>query len=62
MGRLEPERPATRVVTSYVYGFQFSRGLLRPDPATGLLPVIRHRCDEAICPPPLALGNRVDGR
>jgi hypothetical protein len=25
------------------------RGLLRRDPATGLLPVIRHRCDEASC-------------
>ena len=46
---LEPERPATRVVASHVYGFQLSRGLLRPDPATGLLPVVRHRCDEASC-------------
>jgi hypothetical protein len=46
---LEPERPGTRVVASHVYGFQLSRGLLRPDPATGLLPVIRHRCDEASC-------------
>jgi hypothetical protein len=45
----EPERPATRVVASHVYGFQLSRGLLRPDPGTGLLPVIRHRCDEASC-------------
>jgi hypothetical protein len=39
----------TRVVASHVCGFQRSRGLLRPDPATGLLPVIRHRCDEASC-------------
>jgi hypothetical protein len=46
---LEPERSAARVVASHVYGFQLSRGLLRPDPATGLLPVIRHRCDEASC-------------
>jgi hypothetical protein len=46
---LEPERPATRVVASHVYGFQLSRGLLRPDSAAGLLPVIRHRCDEASC-------------
>jgi hypothetical protein len=46
---LEPERPGTRVVASHVYGFQLSRGLLRPDPATGLLPVVRHRCDEASC-------------
>jgi hypothetical protein len=46
---LEPERPATRVVASHVYGFQLSRGLLRPDPGTGLLPVVRHRCDEASC-------------
>jgi hypothetical protein len=29
---LEPERPGTRVVASHVYGFQLSRGLLRPDP------------------------------
>ena len=32
-----------------MYDFQLSRGLLRPDPATGLLPVVRHRCDEASC-------------
>ena len=32
-----------------MYGFQLSRGLLRPGPATGLLPVIRYRCDEASC-------------
>jgi hypothetical protein len=37
------------MVASHVYGFQLSRGLLRPDPATGLLPVIRHRCDEVSC-------------
>jgi hypothetical protein len=37
---LDPERPATRVMASHVYGFQLSRGLLPPDPATGLLPVI----------------------
>jgi hypothetical protein len=46
---LEPERPATRVVASHVYGFQLTRGLLRPDPVTGLLLVVRHRCDEASC-------------
>jgi hypothetical protein len=45
----DPDRPATRVVASHVYGFQLSRGLLRPAPGTGLLPVIRHRCDEASC-------------
>jgi len=37
------------VVASHLYGFQLSRGLLRPDPATWLLPVIRHQCDEASC-------------
>jgi hypothetical protein len=46
---LDPERPESRVVASHVYGFQLSRGLLRPDPVTGLLPNIRHRCDEAGC-------------
>jgi hypothetical protein len=44
----DPERPASRVLASHVYGFQLSRGLLRPD-ATGRIPMIRHRCDEASC-------------
>ena len=59
---LEPERPGTRVVASHVYGFQLSRGLLRPDPATRLLPVIRHRCDEASChrPSHWATGSTAD--
>ena len=41
-------RPDTRVVASHVYGYQLSRGPLRPD-ADGKLPVIRHRCDESSC-------------
>jgi hypothetical protein len=41
-------RPGTRVVASHVYGFQLSRGPLRPA-ADGKLPVIRHRCDESGC-------------
>jgi hypothetical protein len=43
------ERPESRVVASHVYGYQLPRGLVRPDPETGLLPDIRHRCDEASC-------------
>lgn len=41
-------RRSTRVVASHVYGFQLSRGLLRPGPG-GQMPVIRHRCGEAAC-------------
>jgi hypothetical protein len=37
---LNPERPETRVVASHVYGFQLSRGLLRPDPVTVCVPRI----------------------
>jgi hypothetical protein len=49
---LEPERPGSRVVASHVFGFQMSRGLLHPDPVTGRLPIIRHRCDEPSCHQP----------
>ena len=45
----DPERPETRVLVSHVYGFQLSRGLIRPDPVTGRVPVVQHRCDEASC-------------
>jgi hypothetical protein len=41
-------RPGTRVVASHVYGYQLSRGPLRPG-ANGQVPVIRHRCDEPSC-------------
>lgn len=46
---LEAERPASRVVAAHVFGYQLSRGLLRPGPEAGKLPVIRHKCDEASC-------------
>jgi hypothetical protein len=45
---LEPERPGTRVIASHVYGFQLSRGLLRPNPVTG---------PAAADPPPLRRGQ-----
>jgi hypothetical protein len=40
------DRPASLVVPAHVYGYVLSRGVPRPDPVTGVLPVIRHRCDE----------------
>jgi hypothetical protein len=42
-------RPASLVVPAHVYGYVLSRGIPRADPVTGLLPVIRHRCDEPSC-------------
>src|SRR6266480_6356300 len=47
--RAVADRPASLVVPAYVYGYVLSRGVPRPDPVTGLLPVIRHRCDEPSC-------------
>ena len=47
--RAAADRPASLVVPAHVYGYVLSRGIPRPDPVTGLLPVIRHRCDEPSC-------------
>jgi len=41
-------RPPSRVVAAHVFGWQLSRGPLRPG-ADGRLPVIRHRCDFPAC-------------
>jgi hypothetical protein len=46
--RTAGDRPGSRVVASHVYGYQLSRGPLRPGP-DGKLPVIRHVCDESSC-------------
>ena len=42
-------RPASLVVPAHIYGYVLSRGIPQPDPVTGVLPVIRHRCDEPSC-------------
>jgi hypothetical protein len=42
-------RPRSRVVPAHVYGYVLSRGVPRPDPVTGALQVVRHRCDEPSC-------------
>jgi hypothetical protein len=47
--RAAADRPASLVVPAHVYGYVLSRGIPQPDPVTGLLPVIRHRCDEPSC-------------
>jgi hypothetical protein len=47
--RAVADRPASLVVPAHVYGYVLSRGVPRPDPVTGVLPVIRHRCDEPSC-------------
>jgi hypothetical protein len=47
--RAAADRPASLVVPAHVYGYVLSRGVPRPDPATGVLPMIRHRCDEPSC-------------
>ena len=47
--RAVADRPASLVVPAHVYGYVLSRGIPQPDPVTGLLPVIRHRCDEPSC-------------
>ncbi len=43
------DRPGSLVVPARIYGYVLSRGVPRPDPVTGALPVIRHRCDEPSC-------------
>jgi hypothetical protein len=50
-----------RVIAAPVFGWQLSRGPLRPE-RDGRLPVIRHTCDEAACANPLhwILGTRKD--
>lgn len=58
---LDPELPGSRVIASHVYGFQLSRGLLQPDPGTGRLAVIRHRCDEASCHNPAHWASGTSG-
>jgi hypothetical protein len=47
--RAVADRPGSLVVPAHVYGYLLSRGVPRPDPVTGGLPVIRHRCDEPSC-------------
>ncbi len=47
--RAVADRPGSLVVPAHIYGYVLSRGVPRPDPVTGLLPVIRHRCDEPSC-------------
>src|SRR5262250_1648931 len=47
--RAVADRPASLVVPAHVYGYVLSRGIPQPDPVTGLLPVIRHRCDAPSC-------------
>ena len=47
--RAVADRPASLVVPAHVFGYVLSRGIPRPDPVAGLLPVIRHRCDEPSC-------------
>jgi hypothetical protein len=47
--RAVADRPGSLVVPAHVYGYVLSRGVPRPDPVTGRLPVIRHRCDEPGC-------------
>src|SRR5262249_48982860 len=37
------------VVSAHLYGYVLTRGVPWPDPVTGALPVIRHRCDEPSC-------------
>jgi hypothetical protein len=47
--RAVADRPGSLVVPAHIYGYVLSRGVPRPDPVTGRLPVIRHRCDEPSC-------------
>src|SRR5262249_5590783 len=55
-------RPASLGVPARGYGYVLSRGIPRADPVTGLLPVIRHRCDEPSCQAAghLAAGSAAD--
>ena len=56
--RAVADRPGSLVVPAHVYGYVLSRGVPRPDPVTGRLPVVRHRCDEPGCQ---AAGHLVAG-
>ncbi len=47
--RATANRPGTLVVPAHIYGYVLSRGAPGPDRVTGVLPVIRHRCDEPSC-------------
>jgi hypothetical protein len=47
--RATADRPGTLVVPAHIYGYVLSRGVPGPDRVTGVLPVIRHRCDEPSC-------------
>ncbi len=52
------DRPGSLVVPAHIYGYVLSRGVPGPDPVTGLMPVVRHRCDEPSCQ---AAGHLVAG-
>jgi hypothetical protein len=60
--RAVADRPASLVVPAHVYAYVLSRGVPAPDPVTGVLPVIRHRCDEPSCQAAghLAAGSAAD--
>ena len=47
---------------AHEYGYALSRGVARPDPVSGALPIVRHRCDEPSCQAPLhlAAGTKAD--
>jgi hypothetical protein len=47
--RAVADRPGSLVVPAHIYGYVLSRGVPAPDPVTGCLPVVRHRCDEPSC-------------
>jgi len=47
--RAAADRPGSLVVPAHIYSYVLSRGVPAPDPVTGYLPVIRHRCDEPSC-------------
>jgi len=60
--RADGRRPGSVVVVAHGYGYLLSRGITSPDPATGRLPIGRHRCDEPSCQAPrhLAAGTAAD--
>jgi hypothetical protein len=62
--RAVADRPASLVVPAHIYGYVLSRGTPPPDPVTGTLPVIRHRCDEPSCQAAghLAAGSPADNQ
>src|SRR5262249_23419883 len=47
--RAVADRPGSLVVPAHIYGYVLSRGVPGPDQVTGLMPVVRHRCDEPSC-------------